>query len=504
MSKKPDTKKLERPLDLNLHPRQLEALQSNATEILYGGASRGGKSVLIRLALILWCTWVPGLQCYLFRKYYADVISNHMEGPIGFRALLANWMRDKIVKVTETDIRWVHTGSLISLNACAHDEDLEKHQGTEKHVLAIDEATQIKERHLRWLRGWVSMGLDMQGRVPEALKGKFPRILYTANPIGISSGYFRREFVKARPAMRIERTTDDEGGFLRQYIPAKLTDNPSEDQEAARRRLAGMGDEVLSKALIEGDWDAPVGEFYPQYSDEKHSTRDFKPPEHWFKFRTFDWGSAEPFAVIWWAVSDGEEFTDGVHKRYFPRSSLIAYREWYGSHPSDPSKGIQMRNEDVAQGILARTLEKTSGITITDSLPFQDRGMSKNGKAYRIADVFSEEGCPLTLGNTARVHGWSQLRDRLIGIDNTPRIYFTDSCKNCKDYIPALGRSKTNPEDAEEDGEATHICDAIRLACTARPFVWDAKPTSAPKPKGLSLTPSEILKELSKQKSYEL
>lgn len=66
-------------LNLELHPRQAEALNTPATEVLYGGAAGGGKSHLIRIAAILWCASIPGLQVYLFRRIRDDLIKNHME-----------------------------------------------------------------------------------------------------------------------------------------------------------------------------------------------------------------------------------------------------------------------------------------------------------------------------------------------------------------------------------------------------------------------------------------
>jgi len=264
----------------------------------------------------------------------------------------------------------------------------------------------------------------------------------------------------------------------------------------------GLNDEQLVRALLEGDFDALVGNFFVRYEENKHVKPDFIPPTHWFKFRTFDWGGAEPFCVYWWCVSDGEPFVYGKETRWFPRGALVAYREWYGCNPDKPAEGLWMRNEHIASGILARTPEQTSGITITDSLPFQDRGMSNAGKKYTIADLFFEAGCPLTLGNTARIHGWSQVNDRLLGRDDVPLIYFTESCVYARDYLPAIPRSDKNPEDAVDSGETTHSPDCIRLACTARPLTKDApqeKPHTFVHNKGETLTPQGILEWLKKQ-----
>jgi hypothetical protein len=52
------------------------ALETQANEILYDGAAGGGKSHLMREAAIKWCSNIPGLQVYLFRRVYADLPKN--------------------------------------------------------------------------------------------------------------------------------------------------------------------------------------------------------------------------------------------------------------------------------------------------------------------------------------------------------------------------------------------------------------------------------------------
>ena len=79
-------------IDLHLHPKQTLAFLSKATEIMYGGAAGGGKSHLMRAAAIIWCSVIVGLQVYIFRRVSKDLIKNHMEGPKGFRNLLAPWV----------------------------------------------------------------------------------------------------------------------------------------------------------------------------------------------------------------------------------------------------------------------------------------------------------------------------------------------------------------------------------------------------------------------------
>jgi hypothetical protein len=80
------------------------AFESQATEILYGGAAGGGKSHLMRVAAIVWCAAIAGLQVYLFRRIYDDLVKNHMEGPKGFRALLVPWEAVGFLSATNREI----------------------------------------------------------------------------------------------------------------------------------------------------------------------------------------------------------------------------------------------------------------------------------------------------------------------------------------------------------------------------------------------------------------
>jgi hypothetical protein len=447
---------------------------------------------------------VKGLQSDIFRLVEADVIKNHMEGPNSFPDLLSTWEREGLVKITQTAIRFLFTGSQISLEHCGSDDVMKKHQGIPKHVRVFDEATQIAERRIRWLRAWVSMPEDMKDALPDQLRGTyphlsdeqlrefFPRIYYITNPIGISAGYFRRNFVKAMPRLSIVRAPDNDGGHLRQYIPAKVEDNPSEDAEAVRRRVSGLGDEAMSDALLNENWDAPTGDFFKEFREEIHVIPDLIPPEHWTKWRSFDWGHTEPFAVLWLAVSDGEEFLDQLgRRRWLRKGAVVVYREWYGCKPEAPSEGLGLSNVEIAQGIVKRTHEKpgfSTWLTVTDSLPFQARG------GVLMADEFRDNGVALIRGNTARMIGWKHVKDYLIGVDDYPMLGICESCVYLRDYLPALQRHKANPEDAVESGEATHSTDTLRLGLMVRPSIRTAPVAQQSKPG--SITPETIIKRL--------
>lgn len=450
------------------NPKQKLIFNSEANEQLIGGATRGGKSFYVRKAYILWCATIPGLQTDIFRLNYDDVIANHMEGETSFPILLSQWIKDKLVKCTVDSIEFWNS-SRITLKHCADDVVMQKHQGIPSHVRTWEEATQIAAHRIIFLNKWVTMSEEMLSRVPDEWKGRFPKILYPTNPIGISVPYFKREFVDFGAL-----TIHQHGNFKRQYIPILVDDNPHEDAEATRARWE-TEDPKVADAMLNANWNALVGEFFPEWDQKRHVMADFWPPSHWFRFRSFDWGMAEPFAVYWVAVSDGQVFRDEEgRERWFPRGAFIFYQEWYGCNPKKPAEGLRMRNTDIAYGILSRS-DKKNCITLTDSKPFQDTG----GDGPDLE--FARAGCPLTKADTARVAGWSALRSKLIGkhisgIDKKlPMIYFCERCTYAQSYIPALPRhkSETKKEDAAEHGEATHCCDAIRYASMAHTIIKD-------------------------------
>lgn len=472
------------------HEKQQQVFDSPATEILFAGDTRAGKSYFIRRAYIIWCSQIPGLQTDIFRLHYDDVIAENMQGETGFRVLLREWEQSGLCKITESEVVFWNT-SRISLEHCGDDVVMMKHQGIAKHVRTFAESCQMLEHRIRALTGWVTMSEEMKSRVPDKWKGQFPKVFHVTNPKGISSGYYRRHFVDCRAPYSIEPV----GQFMRQYIPAFLDDNPSENAEATRQRIAeAFPDETTQFSLINQDksgitnWHTGTGEFFPEWNEARHVVTDFWPPTWWFRFRALDLGYAEPACVLWCAVSDGEPFktretradgTEYMAERWFPRGAFVIYQEWYICDPKDPSKGLRMRNEDIRDGIIARCEEgHRHDVTLTDMLPFQDRG------GESVPAVFANKGAgiTLTLGDTSRVVGWNQMRSRLIGVklhsdsqERTPMIYFCENCKYTRDYIPALPRHKSEgkKEDAAEHGEATHAPDCVRLICMAHTIIKD-------------------------------
>lgn len=449
-----------------------------------GGDTRSGKTAGFKLWLIRMCAMIPGLQCDIFRLHEDDVVGSYMRGDFSFPVLLNQWIKDKLVSVNQTEVKFWN-GSYISLEHCSTDAAMSKHQGIPKHIRAFDEAGQIPERRMKWLTGWMILNEEMKAKLPEEYREYFPKVIFLSNPIGPSKPWLRNRFVKARPKFSIEQV----GAWKLQYIPCRVEDNPSENAEMTRLRVADATDPATAKALLNEDWDAQTGNFFEMWDSDRHVVKDFVVPDFWLRFRTFDYGSYEPWACIWWAISPGVTIHKGTaHERYLPRYCLVGYREWYGCKAEHPAgerdktitnlAPIGWSNADIANGIIDRTEERFDGQpTFTDKFPFNNLG------GRTIAKDFQESGLTLTLGDTDRKNRASLTisklnGDRLIaGSDEKwPMMVFFESCRYCQDYIPMVERhpNEARPWDYAENGEATHIVDCVTLAAVMNKAVYDA------------------------------
>jgi hypothetical protein len=457
-------------LDLNLHEKQGFAFETEATEVLYGGAAGGGKSHLMRVAAVVWCAAIPGLQLYLFRRIRDDLIKNHMEGPKGFRAMLAPWVVCGFVRIVDDEIRFWN-GSKIYLCHCKDEKDVYKYQGAEIHVLIIDELTHFTELMYRFLRNRVRM---VGVLVPEAYQGKFPRILAGANPGNIGHLWVKSTFIDGTDTYELRRMPPEEGGMLRQFIPALLEDNPSmsADDPGYEARLQGLGSKALVEAMRYGNWDVVEGAFFDCWDAKRHVIRPFTINPQWLRFMSGDWGSAAPFSFGWWAVvSDDMTAENSVGgKVRLPRGCLVRYREWYGA--SKPNVGLKLHAEAVAKGLKEREGDKENvTYRVLDPAAFAEDGGPSIAQRMAAEKMFFKPADNARVSQRGAMGGWDQMRSRMVGDDDGhPMIVAFSTCHDSIRTIPALQHDDKRPEDVNSDTE-DHAGDEWRYGCMSRPWI---------------------------------
>ena len=454
-------------LDLELHHKQGLALQSSATELLYGGAAGGGKSHFLRAAAIVWCLAISGFQFYLFRRIFDDLRKNHMEGPSGFPALLAPLVDAGFASIDYSKNTITLGKSKIHLCHCQYAKDVYKYQGSEMHALGIDEAGHFERPMYSYLRSRLRLGgLE----IPDAYVGMFPRALLGANPGGIGHSWLKQMFVDPVPPMEMWTAPDDDGGMRRQYIPAQLRDNPTIDAEDYAKKLQGLHSPALVRAMLDGDWNIVAGGAFDDVWDEEvHVIEPFKIPSSWRIDRSFDWGSAKPFSVCWWAESDGSpvELADGT-TRTFPRGTLFHIGEWYGWN-GEANEGCRMRSAEIGRGVLQIEKDAQWGTVHPGPADTQIFDAGQDGRS--IADDMATVGVrwePANKGPGSRINGWQLLRNRLAAGRQFPMeepgLFVFSTCRHFIRTVPVLPRDERKPEDVDTNTE-DHVADAVRYRC---------------------------------------
>jgi hypothetical protein len=273
--------------------------------------------------------------------------------------------------------------------------------------------------------------------------------------------------------MTIWETPRDEGGMLRQFIPALYTDNPTllQDDPDYVARMEGLGNTELVRAMKEGDWSVVAGAFFDEWNPARHVLKPFTPPMSAERFRAADWGSARPFSVGWYAICNGDwpkvETTTG-RQITIPKGAIVRYREWYGNKEGMANIGLKLTVEEWAKGVLSRSKGETFKYTVVDTSMFDEDG------GPSMAERSGKCGLHLRRADKRRIPGWAQVRYRLKGDpeeeDREALLLVTANCKEFIRLFPVQQHDESDLEDLDSDGE-DHVVDEVRYACMSRPKV---------------------------------
>lgn len=453
-------------MKIELYPPQKQALMSPATEILYGGALGGGKSYLARAASIIYSVQIPGLITYLFRRTFKEVLANHIHTPGGYLEMLHDFLEsgDVVWNKSDNAFSWWN-GSRIQLAHCQYEQDIFAYQGAQIGFLIIDEATHFSPAMIRFIRSRLRLGSLV---VPDRWKEMFPRILYTGNPGGIGHSYMKSNFVDFGKNKQF-RAPEDEGGMLREYVPAKLRDNVimlRADPEY-EQRVKGMGSAEMVQAMIEGDWSkVDGGMFSDLWKPEFHVIEPFDIPHTWTIMRGYDYGSSAPGAYGLFAESDGaeHEMRSGA-TIWYPKGEIIMVGEIYfadkkhhGLRKTPRETAKWMRQYDHDSGYAGRVVPGPADNAIFHSEPGHTS----------VADEMSLEGITFVRGDKSpgsRISGCSIMRQKLknaSGRRELPGFRVFSNCVQTIRTVPNLERDdKKDGEDVQTVGE-DHFWDIIR------------------------------------------
>jgi len=406
---------------INPSPKQREFLRAidNYKYVLYGGAKGGGKSYILRWALIkLLVKWAKeghlGVRVALFCEDYPSLkdrqitkIQTEFPGWLGRLA-------DSNIEGMSFKLRPEYGGGVIALRNL---DDPSKYASSEFACAAVDELTKNEQKVFDQLRSIV--------RWP-----KIERTLFIAgtNPGGIGHSWVKKFWVDKE----YEPTEPEPQEFY--FIQAFAKDNPHLSQNYIAS-LQGLPED-LRKAYLEGSWDLIEGQYFNEWRADRHVVEPFTIPDTWKKIRCIDHGRAAPTACLWGAIDyDGK---------------LWWYREYYKAG----------EDADINAAEIARLSEgEEYAFTVLDSACF-----AKTGAGETIADIYSRNGVTCLPSHKNRLAGWALMHEYLRGDSvDYPKMVFFNTCTNSIKTIPTLIHDEKKPEDLNTKGE-DHAADAINYA----------------------------------------
>lgn len=271
----------------------------------------------------------------------------------------------------------------------------------------------------------------IRGEVPE---GYWKQITMTFNPWVNSHWTKARFFDRQDPDAFTLTTTYKCNEWLddadRKLIESLATTDPE------RYKVVGLG-----------EYGIPGGAYFDEFRRDIHVIDPFEIPSDWRRYVTIDYG-LDMFACYWIAL-------DWHNKAY-------VYREIYksGLVISDAAKLLK---------------EYNGGDKIyTYSAP-PDLWNRQRETGASTAELFMQNGIPLTKAANNRTMGWQNLKEWLKPYDDeqghkTAPLVFFKNCINIIRCLPQLQCDEKNPNDvATEPHELTHGPDAIRYWTASRP-----------------------------------
>lgn len=246
--------------------------------------------------------------------------------------------------------------------------------------------------------------------------------------------------------------------------------------------------DAIRRAWIDGEWGvASGGMFDDVYEDRYHVVKPFRIPMSWKIDRSMDWGSDSPFAILWFAQSDGTDYQDAQGNwQSSIQGDIFVIREWYGT-TGQPNKGIKLTASAVARGIVEREMEwgihdrcypgpadnqihteLNAGFNIEDCM--KDDIRLRDGSVVPGIEWLSSDKA-----SGARISGWSLIRERLKTVvpeedrpfhREKPGLFFFRTCEHLLSHFPNTPRDEKKTEDVPTRGEY-HLQDALRYRLLA-------------------------------------
>lgn len=435
-------------------------LTSPALETIYDGTRGPGKTValLADFASEVGQGYGRYWRGILFRRTYKE-LSDVIEKSI---RLFSACFPD--AKYNASDHIWKFaTGEELLLRYMASPKDYWNYHGHEYPWIGWDELTNWPN-----MQCYEAMNTCCRSTHP----GVPRRIRATTNPFGVGHHVVKAYVIDPAPAGKIIRL---KGGITRVRVRGHWSENKALIKADPRypHILAADTDPHRRKAWLKGGWDIVAGGFFDDlWNADVHVMQPFRIPKAWYVDRAFDWGSAKPFSVGYYAESDGTpcELADGRMYK-FPPGTVFRIAEIYG-WSGKPNEGVHWTNRQIAEAVLAadKTIQDKYGVTVYGG-PADPTITHDATTGDSIAKQMKERGVDWIDADNHRVNGWEKCRSMLMASHDfkdakksameEAGFFCWNTCPQFIRTVPALQRDLIKINDVNTENE-DHIGDEWR------------------------------------------
>ena len=416
-------------IEMTVMPRQLDFINAEADEVLFGGAAGGGKSHGQLIDIFQYAMQFPGSQQIIFRTSFPE-----LERTLIIKSLEL-YPKDVYTYTTSRHRGKFINGSTIEFAYLEEDKDVTKYQSAEYDTIRFDELTHFSEYVYTY------MCSRLRGALP------YPRRMKSStNPGGVGHGWVKERFIDLGAPDTVHTVDLDGTPTTRLFLPSLVTDNPilMENDPDYVNRLKNLNESEY-KALRFGEWNLFEGQYFTCWEPKLHIIEPFLIPASYPRYFAMDYG-LDMLAGYWIAVD------------YEGRSYV--YREVR-------EKGLTIKEA-------ALKIHELSNEKIQNYYAPPDLWNARQETGQSAADIFFEYGIPLTRAANNRVQGWQALHNELMPRETMfgetkPNLLFFKTCTGIIKDIPKLVRSKINPNDiSKTPHDITHSPDAIRYYVAGR------------------------------------
>jgi len=299
-------------------PVQIRAMRAIAKYryVLYSGAVRAGKTLLLAHVAIQTCIENPGcigmlgslttpqLTDVVFKVFQQEL--EYYQNALDKAGIPIQLARIKHSKGDMKAIFW--NGSEIWFKPCEVEEKL---RGMTLDFVGLDEPIEIAESIFAQL----TLRISGTGN----LKNKNPFIILTTNPGSQSHWIYKRFFKRGNPDYHVIETTTYDNVLLPRY-----EDFIAEAQDS--------GDEDWVRRFLDGTWEAFAGQVYKEFNPDKHVMDIIHPDTGKLLINNFDyvtagvdWGFTNPSVILTLGIKGKDVFIlDEYYQRGKPSHFVVS------------------------------------------------------------------------------------------------------------------------------------------------------------------------------------